>query len=68
MLSTVHSGALMRIEAWPVTVEEATGERGEPAPVVVYEDYPLSRVWDDLNSASLPGINLAHTPNRRFQL
>ena len=35
MLSTVHSGALMGIEAWPVSVEVNTGERGEPSPVVV---------------------------------
>ncbi len=35
MLSTVHSGALMGIEAWPVTVEVTTGECGEPNPVVV---------------------------------
>ena len=35
MLSTVHSGARMGIEAWPVSVEVNTGERGEPAPVVV---------------------------------
>ncbi|MEX0329916.1 MAG: YifB family Mg chelatase-like AAA ATPase [Puniceicoccaceae bacterium] len=35
MLSTVHSGALMGIEAWPVTVEVNTGECGEPNPVVV---------------------------------
>jgi magnesium chelatase family protein len=35
MLSTVHSGALMGIEAWPVSVEVNTGECGEPAPVVV---------------------------------
>ena len=35
MLATVHSGALMGIEAWPVTVEVNTGECGEPAPVVV---------------------------------
>ena len=35
MLSTVHSGALMGIEAWPVSVEVNTGECGEPAPVIV---------------------------------
>ncbi|MGA1205638.1 MAG: YifB family Mg chelatase-like AAA ATPase [Opitutales bacterium] len=35
MLSTVHSGALMGIEAWPVSVEVDTGECGEPVPVVV---------------------------------
>jgi magnesium chelatase family protein len=35
MLSTVHSGALMGIDALPVTVEVDTGEHGEPAPVVV---------------------------------
>ncbi|MEX0323520.1 MAG: YifB family Mg chelatase-like AAA ATPase [Puniceicoccaceae bacterium] len=35
MLATVCSGALMGIEAWPVTVEVNTGECGEPAPVVV---------------------------------
>ena len=28
MLSTVHSGALMGIEAWPITVEVNTGEVG----------------------------------------
>ena len=35
MLSKVYSGALMGIDAWPVTVEVDTGEHGEPAPVVV---------------------------------
>ncbi len=35
MLASVHSGALMGIDAWPVTVEVDTGECGEPAPVVV---------------------------------
>ncbi|NDV60898.1 YifB family Mg chelatase-like AAA ATPase [Puniceicoccales bacterium CK1056] len=35
MLSTVHSGALMGIEAWPIAVEVNTGECGEPTPVVV---------------------------------
>jgi len=37
MLSTVHSGALMGIEAWPVTVEVTTGECGEPNPVKVWQ-------------------------------
>jgi len=37
MLATVHSGSLMGIEAWPVTVEVTTGEHGEPSSVVVYE-------------------------------
>lgn len=35
MLATVASGALMGIDAWPVSVEVATGESGEPTPVVV---------------------------------
>lgn len=35
MFATVLSGALMGIEAWPITIEVDTGGCGEPLPVVV---------------------------------
>ncbi|NBD39051.1 MAG: YifB family Mg chelatase-like AAA ATPase [Verrucomicrobia bacterium] len=35
MLASVYSGALMGIEAWPVTVEVSPGEAGEPVPTLV---------------------------------